>query len=125
MNVKAIHFDHFFKSQPLGEKKITNLVQDACSKNGIKGVGPKGHVNFHGAIRGTMTSLLVQSGIPDSSTVLRNGHRQIDSIRPYYTIRGKEGRQQQYEIFGGADQNHELREGYDTEALSDPPSRHI
>ena len=100
VNPKATRQECFLRNQPLGENKIRYLVQNACAVNGIKGVGSKDQISFHG-LRGTVVSLLIESGMPDSSTVLRTGHRQMDSIRPYHNIRGSEGRLQQDIIFNG------------------------
>ena len=100
VNPKATRQECSLRNQPLGENKIRYLVQNACVVNGIKGVGSKDQISFHG-FRGTVVSLLIESGMPDSSTVLRTIYRQIDSIRPYHNIPGSEGRLQQAIIFNG------------------------
>lgn len=82
--------DQCFKEEPLGEKKIRSLVKNACVSNGIKGVGTKEFISFHG-LRETVDALLVESGMPESSTFLRASHGQVDRIHPYHNIQGKKG----------------------------------
>lgn len=100
INTRAKNKGNFFKAQPVGEHMIRKLMMAACEKNNIIGVGTKDKMEFHG-LRGTGASLLIAAGMPDSSTVLRTGHKQIDSVHAYHNIRGAEGERQQDILFGG------------------------
>lgn len=93
----------------MGKTRLRELVTEACSENSIKGLGPNDHMVLHG-VRGSVSTMLITSVIPDSAITMRTGHLQLDSLRSYQNIRGKEGDVQQHAIFGGSNPGNRKRD---------------
>lgn len=98
INPRATSFESFFKCQPLGEHTLRRYIKEACEKNGITGIGPNDAVVTH-SLRGTVTSLLIESGTPDTAVSLHTGHRKLENLKPYQNMRGKEGMLHQSILF--------------------------
>lgn len=101
VNPRGTSMQNFFKAQHLGIHTMRSLIKTACSKNNICGIGANSSVVTH-SLRGTATSLLIEAGVPDSAITLRTGHRQVDSLKSYQTLRGMEGKKQQDILFSGS-----------------------
>lgn len=60
----------------------------------------RGH--YYSFLRKMVTSMLVESGTPDSATSLLSGHLCIERVRKYHNIGGNEDNSQQSAIFKGS-----------------------
>lgn len=97
---------------------IRRIIQSACKSLCIEGTGENNGIVTH-SLRGTVASMLIQAGTPDSAITMRTGHRNTDSLKSYQNIRGKEGKTQQRIIFQST--NCEASQG--ERELSSRPSK--
>lgn len=91
----------FFKRQNLGINKFLQVVKTVSMKEGVSGIGSKAFATNHG-LRGTLASLLIQSGHSDTSVSKRTGHKDLRSLQHYQNLQGAEGQQQQVNILSGS-----------------------
>ena len=102
------------------------VVKKVCEEEGIAGSGVKSWVTSHG-LRGTVATLLVQSGHADSSVAMRTGHRDPRSLKSYQNLRGMEGLQQQRDLVdsgsvaAASDPNQSKRATPDSHDGNEPP----
>lgn len=107
VNLKGNSPRECFNRQPIGEKSFGTIVKNACIVKNICSSGTKHWVTSHG-LRGIQASILFEAGNSESSVAMRTGHRDPKSLKSYQNLRGREGKDQQLDLLGGRNINHEI-----------------
>ena len=101
-NRRATHLTRFFSRQHLGEKTFKAIIRDTCKYLGIRGVGENSHITTH-SIRTTVSTRLLDNGHDGASVVMRTGHKKMESLKNYGTLRGALGKRQMDDILPGSE----------------------
>lgn len=118
----------FFKTDVnLGEQTIGKYITHACDALGIKGLGTRDHITAHG-LRATVITQLFEMGQSATCVQLRSGHKSIETLKEYRTLRGQTGKLQQEHIFAdptcdrpSKKPKHNDVEGDPAPVISNPP----
>jgi len=106
--------ERFFMKGNLGKNSFTKIVSSVCAAAGVDGDGANATVTTHG-LRATMTTLLIDAGYDDSTISLRTGHRNVQSLRNYHSLRGGIGLDQfarMFDVDGGkTKQENQIKNG--------------
>lgn len=89
----------WLRTQPLGRNHIAEIIKETCKELDICGTGSREHITRHG-LRGTVATVLLDSGEEDVGVALRTGHLSLESLKWYTNLRGRTGRRQQRALFG-------------------------
>lgn len=100
VHMKAKKSAEFFHAQPLATNRLRKYIKDACHSNSIKSLIMNEEITTH-SLQGTVATALIESGPLDSAATMRTSDKQIDFLRNYQNLRGREGKEQQSIIFGG------------------------
>lgn len=87
----------YFKRKVFAKTTFMSIVSSACVVEGINGRGSKSWETIHG-LRGTLATLLFESGQPVSPVSLRSRPWHPHSLKGYQHLCGGEGRKQKRDI---------------------------
>ena len=93
----------WLRSQPVGRNHVADIIKNTFKSLGICGTGSRDHVTRHG-LRGTVATVLLDSGEEDVAVQLRTGHVSLESLKWYTNLRGKTAQRQQRALFGLSDE---------------------
>lgn len=63
----------WLRTKPMGRNHIADIIKDTRKELGKCGRGSREHIKRHG-LRGTVATVLLDSGEEDVAVVLHNGH---------------------------------------------------
>lgn len=82
INGNTSRVEEFFKAMVIGPKKLWKIIQDAAEANGIIGLGLNDHIVTL-SIRGSVTSIFIEAGVPDSAISKQTEYRCLEYICSY------------------------------------------